>query len=500
VTRTSSRPRRIALRSVRPVLGSHGGGLADVTVEAGRISAVEPAGERPPDTGAEVVDLDGRYVLPGLWDHHVHFTQWALRRERLDLSTLTSARQVADEVGRHHAHDRREPIVGYGFRDALWPDLPTAALLDAAAPGRAVVLVSADLHCAWLSTPAMRLVGADERADGLLREAAWWPVQQYLRSMDERREDGAARDAADAAAARGVVGIIDFETADNVNVWQRRVGSGTRSLRVACATWPEHLDLTIERGLRTGNVVPGTDGLVTMGPFKISLDGSLNTRTAFCQDPYPALDATKRQHGVLLVEPERLASLLARATAHGLACAVHAIGDAANAAALDAFERVGAHGSVEHAQLLGDADLARFAAAGISASVQPAHLLTDHDVADRYWPGRTSRAFAYRSLLAAGADLLLGSDAPVSPLDPWLTVAAAVARSEGGAPPWHPEQALTAREALSASIPAGSGVHAGAPADLVVIDEDPLTCDVATLAAMPVAGTMVAGQWTWQRW
>jgi predicted amidohydrolase YtcJ len=446
------------------------------------------------------VDLEGRYLLPGLWDHHVHVTQWALRRERLDLSTLTSARQVADAVRRYRASDRFQPIVGYGFRDALWPDLPTVELLDAAAPEVAVILVSADLHCAWLSTPALRLVGIDDSWDGVLRESAWWPVQRYLRSMDERREGAAARDAADAAAARGVVGIIDFETADNVDVWQRRVRSGTGSLRVACATWPEHLDLTIQRGLRTGSVVPRTDGLVTMGPFKISLDGSLNTRTAFCHAPYPGLGAAEGQHGVLLVESERLASLLARATAHGLACAVHAIGDAANTAALDAFERVGAHGSVEHAQLLDDADLARFAVVGVSASVQPAHLLTDHDVADRYWPGRTSRAFAYRSLLTAGADLLLGSDAPVSPLDPWLTVAAAVARSEGGAPPWHPEQALTRREALSASMPAGSGVRAGAPADLVVVDEDPLTCDGATLAAMPVAGTMVAGRWTWQRW
>jgi predicted amidohydrolase YtcJ len=346
----------------------------------------------------------------------------------------------------------------------------------------------------------MRMIGTDEGADGLLRESAWWPVQEYLRSTDEGREDEAARDAADAAAARGVVGIVDFETADNVDAWRRRTRSGTTSLRVACATWPEHLDLTIERGLQTGSVVPGTDGLVTMGPFKVSLDGSLNTRTAFCHNAYPATDGAEAQHGVMLVEPERLASFMARATAHGLACAVHAIGDAANTAALDAFELVGARGSIEHAQLVDDADLARFAAAGIRASIQPAHVLTDHDVAERYWPGRTARAFAYRSLLEAGTDLLLGSDAPVSPLDPWLTVAAAVMRSEGGAPPWHPEQALTARQALRASVPAGSGVNAGAVADLVVVDEDPLTCDGATLAAMPVAGTMLAGRWTWQRW
>jgi predicted amidohydrolase YtcJ len=499
MTGGSAGPRGLVLRSVRRVLGAERRDPVDLTVVAGRITSVAPAGELRPDRWADVVDLEGRYVVPGLWDHHVHFTQWALRRQRLDLSTFASAHEVADAV-RRHAAAGRQPIIGYGFRDALWPDRPTAALLDAAAPGRAVVLVSADLHCAWLSTPAMRLVGADDGADGLLREAAWWPVQEYLRRADQGSEDDAAREAADAAASRGVVGVVDFETADNVDVWRRRVGSGTTALRVACGTWPEHLDLTIDRGLQTGSVVPGTDGLVTMGPLKVSLDGSLNTRTAFCHDAYPAIEAAEPQHGVMLVEPERLAALLARASAHGLACAVHAIGDAANTAALDGFELVGARGSIEHAQLVDDADLARFAAAGIRASVQPAHVLTDHDVAERYWPGRTARAFAYRSLLEAGADLRLGSDAPVSPLDPWVTVAAAVMRGEAGTPPWHPEQALTAAQALRASVPAGSEVSAGAVADLAVVDEDPLTCDGATLAAMPVAGTMLAGRWTWRRW
>jgi predicted amidohydrolase YtcJ len=503
VTLTSPEPRGLVLRSVRLALEPQRDPV-DVTITADRVTAVEPAGERRADSSTQVVDCDGRYVVPGLWDHHVHFTQWALRRQRLDLASTTSAEDVVRAVERHQGdQDGRGPVVGYGFRDALWPDAPTVAMLDAVAPGRAVILVSADLHCAWLNTAALRLLGIGDRSDGLVREAEWWPVRDYVRGLDESQEDDAIADAAGAAAARGVVGIIEFETADNVTAWRRRAQAGTTSLRVVCAAWPEHLDLTIERGLRTGSVVLGTGGLVTMGPFKISLDGSLNTRTAFCHDPYPegaAGGTVGPRHGVLLVEPGQLESLLLRATTHGLDCAVHAIGDAANTAALDAFERVGAHGSIEHAQLVVDADVARFAAAGVRASVQPAHLLTDHQVADRYWSGRTSRAFAYRSLLDAGADLLLGSDAPVSPLDPWATMAAAVDRSQAGEPPWHPEQALSVREALLASMPAGSGVRAGEIADLVVVDSDPLTCDGATLASMPVGGTMLAGRWTWQAW
>ena len=143
--------------------------------------------------------------------------------------------------------------------------------------------------------------------------------------------------------------------------------------------------------------------------------------------------------------------LLRRATAAGLDCAVHAIGDRANTLALDAFAATGARGRVEHAQLLGPADLARFAELGLVASVQPEHAVDDRDVADRYWAGRTHRAFAYRSLLDAGAELVLGSDAPVAPLDPWITLAAAVHRSADGRPSWHPEQEIPLDVALAAS-------------------------------------------------
>ena len=106
--------------------------------------------------------------------------------------------------------------------------------------------------------------------------------------------------------------------------------------------------------------------------------------------------------------------------------AVHAIGDRANARVLDAFEAVGCSGSIEHAQLLRREDVARFAALGVVASVQPEHAMDDRDVADRYWAGRTDRAFMLAELAAAGVELALGSDAPVAPIDPWVAISAAV--------------------------------------------------------------------------
>lgn len=168
----------------------------------------------------------------------------------------------------------------------------------------------------------------------------------------------------------------------------------------------------------------------------------------------------------------------------------------ANTQALDAFERVGCPGSVEHAQLLRWVDVERFARLGVVASVQPEHAMDDRDVADEQWVGRTDRAFALETLAAAGVRLALGSDAPVAPLDPWVAIGAAVSRSRGGRAPWHPEQRVPAAVALAASTDGRDAVTLGSRADLVVLDADPLSAPVDALRAMPVAATLLGGRFT----
>jgi predicted amidohydrolase YtcJ len=130
------------------------------------------------------------------------------------------------------------------------------------------------------------------------------------------------------------------------------------------------------------------------------------------------------------------------------------------------------------------------------ASVQPEHAMDDRDVADRLWAGRTDRAFAFESLLVAGATLQLGSDAPVAPLDPWVSMAAATSRSRDGREPWHPEQRVVATAALAASTGGRSTIEVGSAADLVVTEADPLTASGDELRSFAVAGTLLAGRWT----
>ena len=455
-----------------------------------------------PEGGERVVDADGRWAVPGLWDAHVHLQQWARTLGRLDVGGATAPEQVTAAVAEHVAHlPTAVPtvVLGYGQRTATWARQPTVAELDAVSGPHPVALISGDAHHGWLNSRALEVLGVPARP-GPLEEAEWFAVLPRLDELGASEDSAQAlRTAVRDAAAKGVVGLVDVEWEDGHRLWPARVAQGADLLRVRTATYPDDLDGVLSAGLRTGDAVPGGGGLVTMGPLKVIFDGSLNTRTAWCCEPYGG-DGTWR--GTLNLSPDELTALCARAHAGGLQVAVHAIGDAAVGAALDAVERSGARGSIEHVQLVARRDLPRFAALGVAASVQPAHLLDDRDVTEHVWPDRVDRAFALRSLLLAGAELRLGSDAPVAPLDPWLAMAAAVHRSADARPAWTAGEALTPAEALRASTDGQTTLAEGSRGDLALLDDDPLAAKTdaasaaARLRAMQVALTVVAGRVT----
>ena len=362
-------------------------GPCNLHLRDGVVAGLSTGEEFP--AGVEVVELDGRYVVPGLWDEHVHMTQWALHTNRLDLSGAASAGGTAAVVGsRASAGDPSVTTVGVGFRDALWPDVPTLEMLDAVTGSQPTVLISHDLHCVWLNTAAARRYSVEPDASGLLREEPAFAVTRELGKLPDSVVDAWVLEAAREAAARGVVGVVDFEMTWNGGPWLRRIAHGFDVLRVDAGVYPEDLERAVSLGMRTGQEVDGGKGLLRTGPLKILIDGSLNTRTAYCVDPYP-----HGGHGMLTVSEEELFGLLVRAKEAGFVPAVHAIGDAANQVALDAFERTGTGGRIEHAQFVQAQDLSRFGQLGVTASVQPVHALDDRDAAESNWRGRTDRAF-----------------------------------------------------------------------------------------------------------
>lgn len=485
--------------------------VVDVRLEGDRVREVAPALHA--ERGDVVLAGEGRWLAPGLWDAHVHATMWALARRRIDLAgaggpeeTLSRVRQALS--GPAAPKDPAAVVIGYGFRSGTWPRLGTVAELDAVAGDRPVALASGDGHNGWVSSAALRLLGrgGPDAPTGPLTEDEWYAAYAQLSALATRSEDpeAAVRDAVAAAAARGVVGIVDFEFYGAWRSWRQRYADGLRSLRVRAATYEADLTEVATAGLRTGDpLVPGQD-LVTMGPLKVISDGSLNTLTAWCAQPYAGGESLEFPRGRANTDIEVLAPLLSRAAGQGLRAAVHAIGDEAVANALDAFEVTGQRGSIEHAQLVALGDLPRMARLGLTASVQPPHLLDDRDVTQRWWPDRTERTFAFAAMSAAGVRLALGSDAPVSPLDPWSAMAAAVHRTADERPPWHPEQSLTPAQALAASVDGAGTVAPGSRADLVLLDADPYAAGsepasaAAHLRGMSVHATVVGGAVTYQ--
>ena len=490
---TESDARAASARGAAACASAGASPAAAATASATAATASATTATATPASATASVDLDGRTVIPGLWDEHVHLTQWALAGARFDLAAAASARQALELVRTQVATVRGgTPLIGVRFRDAVWADAPTLRGLDAVTQGHPTALISHDLHCVWLNSAAAAQFGVHVDETGLLREQAAFAVTIALGQLPDAEVDALADQAATRAAARGVVGVVDFEMTWNRDVWQRRIAGGVDSLRVDAGIYLADLDRAVAERMRTGDSVAGTRGLLTVGPLKLLIDGSLNTRTAFCVDEYPV-----GGHGVLTVNEDDLTAILLGAKNAGLLPAVHAIGDAANTVALNAFERAGVGGRIEHAQFLQTKDFARFARLGVTASVQPEHALDDRDAVELNWAAGADRVFALRSLLDAGATLAFGSDAPVAPLDPFTAMSAASSRARSdGREPWLPDQVITRRQALAASARGRTRLRVGDVADIAVLDGDPLTVSDATFERMPVAATLLAGRAT----
>lgn len=452
------------IRNVRPVPLTRG--------VPGAPASTEPVDLDLPHAGhpGQVLDADGAWLVPGLWDAHVHLGQWTLATIRLDTSDADRVEDAVALVRARLAARPGEAVVGFGHRPSPWPVAPTTTALDAVSDTVPIVLVSGDAHHGWLNSAALRALGLAHR-DEVVSEDEWFDASARLSDVLGAEQVDATAYAATlrAAAALGVTGLVDLEFGDSPLTWADRWAPGLDLLRVRSGTYASDLDDVIAAGLRTGDPVDGHDRL-RVGPLKVISDGALTTGTAWCCEAYAGTHPPT--HGAPNQSPEELRELLARADAAGLEVAVHAIGDRAVGVALDVIEVSGARGSVEHAQLVRHDDVARMATLGIRASVQPAHLIDDRDTTDRVWPGRGARSFALRWMVDAGVELAMGSDAPVSRLDPWLAMAAAVHRSGDDRAPWHPEQSLTAREALAASV---DGVlDPRAARDVVLLGDDPL--------------------------
>jgi predicted amidohydrolase YtcJ len=466
--------------------------------------------------GPERVDLDGRCVLPGFNDAHVHFPTWAVAQHEV---RLEDTRSLDEALGRVREALPRAPegrwLRGRGWRSADWspPGEPTKEQLDAIVSDRPVALMARDSHSVWLNSAALArangdlqvpggVVELDDRGEptGVLREESCWHFRDAYVEIPDDEYLEAMRSGLKLAASRGVTALHDKDGwLGAFRFWQRLDAEGTLSLRVWQSLPAEKADELAATEIRSGF---GGE-LLRLGYLKAFMDGTLGSQTA------RMLDGS----GVEITSRERLEELIRAGAKAGFPLAVHAIGDLANREALDAFEAtreewapLGLRPRIEHAQLLAPEDVPRFGELGVAASVQFSHAPSDRDLAERFWGERTAGAYAYRSLLEAGAVVANGSDAPIEELDPLAGIRAGVLRTLDERPAWRAEQALSVEEALHATCIAPAWLEGeehrrgrllpGFRADLAVLDRDPLACEAEELTEIGVVATMVGGTWT----
>ncbi|WP_261164061.1 amidohydrolase [Microbacterium sp. Marseille-Q6965] len=465
----------------------------DVFLRNGRILDIAPAGYARHE-GA-VLDAEGAWLVPGLWDHHVHLRQWALSQARPSVAHAHSAEEAAAFAARHAPGDDGRRVLQH-WREGLWAVPASLEALDATTGEVPTYLLGADSHSVWMNSAAFRREGLAADPSGVLREGPAFATIVAVNAVSDATANRAVATAASAAAGRGVVGVCDLEFGAELHAWRERASAGWQALRVHVAIYPDHLDEAIAAGLRTGDPLD-EGGLVRLGVLKVLADGSLGTRTAWTSGAYAD---DPHHHGGHNVSPDEMTRLVVRAAAAGIATTIHAIGDLTNAAALDAFARAGVPGRIEHAQLVTAPDVRRFAHLGVAASVQPQHAMDDRELTEHHWGAHAAIPYPLRSFRDAGVQLLFGSDAPVAPLDPWIGMAAAVFRTDDDREPWRPDQAVDVRTALAASTAGGSTepqtIEPGAPADLAIVGHDPIAADRDTLRAMPVHATILGGRLT----
>ncbi len=505
-----------------------------VAIRDGRFAAVgaEAAARAAVGAGAQVRDMGGRCVLPGLTDAHLHFKWYAEAPRSVDVETATREEAVARVAARAALTAPGAWVTGSGWNYNVWGNgagegagaraLPDSRPLDKVAPRNPVALKAKSGHALWVNSLALSKAGIgittadppggqiahgrDGMPSGILLENAMDLVLAAIPKPSAVELADMMLHAQTAAHRVGLTGIHDFDSSLAQAAFLELESRGLLALRVVKGIPHENLATAVGMGLRTGF---GGD-LIRLGAVKMFADGALGPQTAWMLAPYEATWNT----GIGTLGEEQLVQDIEKANAAGLACAVHAIGDAACHVVLNAFERAartslrGLRNRIEHAQLLHPDDLSRLARLGVIASVQPIHATSDMLIAERGWGKRCAGAYAWRSLLERGTRLAFGSDCPVEILDPLAGIHAAVTRRRADGSPgpegWHPEQRISIDQAvhaytLGAAFAGGrerelGSVTPGKLADLTVLDQDIYAIDPHEIRRVKAAATIVGGR------
>jgi len=441
------------------------------------------------------VDVSRGVGMPGFIDAHMHLSGLAIQDEGVDLRGVKSVEELRARVRDYlKAHPSLSVVLGRGWDDNLMGRTPTSADIDDIVGGRPALLIRVCGHAALVSSSALGSLdlsglsgfidrGPDGSPTGVIREDA---VIRALRQLEPGPEEYMTYVEAEARrlVSQGItaVGFINVPLK-----LMPGLTSGSLPIRLRLYLDADALGLLEALGVHGGF---GND-MVKVSGIKVFADGSLGARTAYLSEPYSD-DPGNR--GRALVDEAYMSATLRRASALGLQVAVHAIGDAALDVLLRGSKGMREHLRVEHASLVRDDQLP--ALRGLRIAIQPMFRVDDAPWIRSRLGERVRWAYRFREMLSAGAALGLSTDAPVSPTDPWLNLAAATGGLEGVG------QALSAEEALHAYTRGSAEVlgderlgslEVGSLADLIVASRDPLEVEPGELKGVRTLETYVGG-------
>jgi len=529
------------------------GRVRAVAVRAGKIVAVgaDTAMLALKDAHTKTIDLKGAFVMPGFNDAHTHMAPAGRQRMSVDLDNVASLAAMLEKVHAYAVNlGQGEWILGGGWDHTKWPGakLPTRQDLDAVSAGHPAFLQRTDGHIAIVNTAALKAAGitdstpnpkggqidrdAEGHATGIVREGPTLAMVKNVipaPSLATRRM--AIESSMQDALSHGVTSIQDFSDWDDFLAMEEMEHAGTLHLRIA--EWIDfNLPVSVLDERRASH--PADDPLLHLTFLKAFMDGSLGSRTAAMNAPYAD---DPNNYGIARYDQAKLNQMASARAADGFQLGFHAIGDAANDMALNAFsaaEQVGRPANIraaaknadaevvkagvsdiwpqnfrfriEHAQVVSPGAFERFRELGVIASMQPSHLLTDMAWAEaRLGPERVKRAYAWKSFLDHGVTLAFGTDYPVESISPFRGLYAAITRQNvEGTQTFQPQEKLTIDQAIYAYTQASAfaefrekikgRLEPGYLADMVVLDRDITKSSPQEVLHTQVLRTVVGGE------
>ncbi len=510
-------------------------------------NAVAVVGDRIVDVGSSreidrwrvpattVIDAEGRRVLPGFNDAHVHLIDGGTALDNVNLKDAQTPAEFTRRIGERAKTKPGEWILGGEWDDQRWTpaELPTRQLIDDVTSATPVFVTRYDGHMALANSTALGRAGITESTPdppggaivrdangyptGVLKDAAMESVARVIPKMTPDQRLAVVKRALRYAASVGVTSLQDMNPSyDDIAVYAELANRNELTARIYAAPlelgWYDQAKLGVHRSF-------GSSWL-RIGAVKGYADGSLGSTTAYFFQPYTDAPQTR---GLLSDEMEPIADMRVRLMAAdyaGLQLCMHAIGDAGISAILDLYgDVIRANGErdrrlrIEHAQHIAPKDFDRFAAMKVVASVQPYHAIDDGRWAERrIGPDRIKTTYPFRTLIDKGVRLALGTDWTVAPLNPMLTLYAATTRAtlDGKHPEgWVPEQKISIVEAVRAYT-SGSAfaefqdavkgtIVRGKIADLVILSDDVFSIPAARLKDVQVLTTVAGGKVVHQR-